>query len=276
MPRLPHGVHDFFRSPQRTVRSLAWRALHPNARLTEPVFLVGSPRSGMKLAAQLLAAHPDVVTWLDSGRLWDPRDYHDAETEHHWPAERATTAEIRRLHRFCEWYRRSRGGGRFVNEHPRNAVRIAYLRRVFPDARFVHVIRDGRAVVGSMVSQIRSRARRQDRPLGGFCRPPGWRSLVRDDLVEQTALVWQALVRHVREQAASLGAAYREVRFEALCAEPRRTCAELASFAGLRGADWATLPERIEARGWLGRFEAGEVAVVEKVAGDLLAELGYR
>jgi hypothetical protein len=278
MPHLPYGVHDFFRAPRWTARSLAWRALHPNARLAEPIFLVGSPRSGTTLAVNLFATHPDVANWSEGGRLWDPIHYHDPEADHHWGAEQATPARIRRLHRWCEWYRQSHGKARFVNKHPRNSMRIGYLRRAFPDARFVHVIRDGRAVVSSILAQVGRRERRQKRPMGGFAKPPGWRALLRDDLAEQSALQWQAIVRHVREQAAALGPAYTEVRYEALCASPRDTYRGLFRFAGLRADDAALagIPERLEeSESWRTRLAPDQLAAIEKAAGDLLRELGY-
>lgn len=277
--RLPFFVHDFFRAPRWTSRSLAWRAFHPDARLVAPIFLVGSPRSGTTLAVDLFATHPDVANWSEAGRLWDPIDYRDDEADHHWPAERATPAQIARLHRWCEWYRRSHGKARFVNKHPRNSVRIDYLRRVFPDARFIHVIRDGRAAVSSIVTQIRSRAQRRKQPMGGFCRPPGWRALLREDLVEQTALQWQAIVRHVRERRARLGRDYCELRYEELCARPREIYRGLFEFAGLAAgaAQLAGVPEHPLERsdGWRERLTAQEIANVEKTAGDLLADLGY-
>ena len=277
--RLPFSVHDFFRAPRWTSRSLAWRAFHPRARLVAPIVVVGSPRSGTSLAVDLLATHPDLANWSEAGRLWDPIDYHSDEADHHWPAERATPAEIARLHRWCEWYRRSHGKARFVNKHPRNSVRIDYLRRVFPDARFIHVIRDGRAGVSSIVGQIRSRPRRAKQPLGGFCRPLGWRALVRDDLVEQTALQWQAIVRHVRERGHALGPDYREVRYEELCARPRETYRGLFEFAGLLAGEAQlvgvpALPLEVR-EGWRERLSAQEIATLSKTAGDLLAELGY-
>jgi hypothetical protein len=277
--RLPFLEHDLFRAPRWTIRSLAWRALHPEAKLTAPIFLVGSPRSGTSLAVNLFATHPDVANWSEAGRLWDPIDYHNDEAEHHFEVERATPAQVARLHRWCEWYRRSHGKARFVNKHPRNSVRIDYLRRVFPDARFIHVIRDGRAVVSSIVTLIRSRARREKQPMGGFCRPPGWRTLLRDDLVEQTALQWQAIVRHVRGWRATLGEDYCEVRYEELCAQPREVSRALFEFSGLAAgeAQLAGVPERPLERsdGWRERLTAPEIATVEKTAGDLLAELGY-
>jgi hypothetical protein len=278
MAHLPRGVHDFFRAPRWTTRSLLWRALHPKARLVEPIFLIGSPRSGTTLAVNLFATHPDVASWSEAGRLWDPIHYHDPEAEHHWTAEDATPAQIRRLHRWCEWYRQAHGKARFVNKHPRNSLRIGYLRRVFPDAHFIHVIRDGRAVVSSMLAQIGRRERRQKRPMGGFARPPGWRAMLRDDLAEQAALQWRAIVRTVREQRLALGSAYTEVRYEDLCARPRDTYSELFRSVALASdaAALAGIPERLEqSESWRERLSPEARATVEKAAGDLLRELGY-
>jgi len=278
MAHWPVAFHDFFRMPRWTVRSLAWRALHPTARLVEPIFIVGSPRSGTTLAVNLFATHPDLANWSEGGRLWDPVHYHDPDAEHYWTAEDATPARMRRLHRWCEWYRQSQGKARFVNKHPRNSLRIGYLRRAFPDARFIHVIRDGRAVVSSILVQIGRRERRQKRPMGGFAKPPGWRALLRDDLAEQTALQWQAIVRTVREQSRALGGAYTEVRYEALCARPRETVRELYRFAGLRSDDAALagIPATLEeSDNWRRHLTPEQLATIEKSAGELLRELGY-
>ena len=176
---------------------------------------------------------------------------------------------------------RSHGKARFVNKHPRNSVRIDYLRRVFPDARFIHVIRDGRAVVSSIVAQIRGRARRAKQPMGGFCRPPGWRALLRDDLVEQTALQWQAIVRHVRGRRRSARPRLpRGPLRGALRAAARGLSRACSSSRGSRPseAQLAGIPERpARARATAGASgsRAQEIASVEKTAGDLLAELGY-
>ena len=104
--------------------------------------------------------------------------------------------------------------------------------------------------------------------------------MLRDDLAEQTALQWQAIVRTVREQRAALGpAAYTEVRYEELCARPRETYATLFRFAGLRSDDAALagVPERLEeSEGWRERLTPEQLASIDKAAGDLLRELGYR
>jgi hypothetical protein len=274
----PEGLHDLLRSPGRTFRSLAWRALHPFARLAEPIFVIGAPRSGTTLAVELFGTHPDVANWSEAGRVWDPAHYDDPDAEHAWPAERATTSRVRRMHRWFEWYRRRDRKARFVNKHPRNALRVPYLLRAFPDARFIHVIRDGRAVVSSILEEIRREERRQNLPMGGFAKPAGWRKMLREDLAEQTALQWQAIVRSARAAGRPLGAAYTEVRYEALCDAPLETYRALFRFAGLRSDDAALagIPARLEPSvGWRRRLSASELSTIERTGAELLAELGY-
>jgi hypothetical protein len=278
MAPLPDRLHDLLRSPLRTARALAWRALHPGARLERPIFVIGAPRSGTTLAVDLFATHPDVANWSEAGRIWDPSGYDDPEAEHAWPAALATAARRARLHGWFEWYRQSQGRARFVNKHPRNSLRIPFLRAAFPDAQYIHVIRDGRAVVSSILEEIRRHERRRRRPMGGFAKPAGWRELLRDDPAEQAALQWQAIVRTARADGAALGGALLEVRYERLCAEPRETYRTLFSFAGLRTdeAALAAIPQRLEeSAGWRKRLTRAELAVIERAAGPMLAELGY-
>lgn len=44
------------------------------------------------------------------------------------------------------------GKPRFINKNTNNCMRIRYLNAIFPDAIFVHIIRDGRAVANSLLN----------------------------------------------------------------------------------------------------------------------------
>ena len=262
-----------------TLRYTAWRNLVHEPQLQRPIFLVGCPRSGTSVSVKLLATHPDLDNWSEAGRVWDRESYDDPDADHAWGPERATVAEARRLHSRFEYHRRRSGRQRFVNKHPRNSVRMDFIERVFPDALYLHVIRDGRAVVNSIVSRTAREPYRQQIPFGDFCKPPGWQDLLRDDPVEQAALQWAALVRHVRTTGARLDGRYLEYRYEDLCDVPRTVMADLFSFAGLRlsASVLARLPERLpnENHKYRSHLSERQIATVERVGSDLLHELGY-
>jgi hypothetical protein len=261
-----------------------WRPLFGGQRLARPIFMIGCPRSGTSVSAVLFARHPDVAGFSEAGEVWDPRGYADPEADHHWPAKRVTAEEAARLHDRFEFARRLRSlpfhrGRRLLNKHPRNSVRIEYLRAVFPDAFFVHVIRDGRAVVHSMLEMVEREPARRLVPMGAFCKPPDWRALLREDAVEQAALQWREIVSYVLDQRPALGGQYHEYRYEDLCHDVRGVLGQAFAAAGLRADErvMARLPQRLEVQNfkWRGAFDEAQVETLLRVQGPLLERLGY-
>jgi len=258
---------------------LLWRFTVGRAqRLKRPIFMIGCERSGTTLAANLFGLHPDVVNFSEAHEIWDPRHYRDPGADHHWTAADVTPAEARRLHARFEYVRRYLGKERFFNKNPRSSVRIDYIRAIFPDAVFVHVIRDGRAVVASMLEFVRARAHLESVPMP-FCRPPEWRTLLCADRTEQAALEWRAVVTYVLSKRVELGAAYYEFKYEDLCDDPRRVLEAAWRFAGLRvdAEALGRLPERLELQNykWKEQLTPEQIDRVSRIQGPLLAEMAY-
>ena len=248
------------------------------ARLERPIFMIGCPRSGTTLSAKLFSFHPDVASWSEAGEIWDPRHHRNPEADHYWTAAEVTPRDAARLHARFEYHRRFWRKERFFNKNPRSSVRIDYIRAIFPDGVFVHVIRDGRAVAASMVESIRARPHLAHYPML-LERPPNWRELVREDKVEQVALQWRAIVEYILSKRAELGTAYHEFKYEDLCSEPRGVMAAAYQFAGLRVDDevLGRLPERLESQNykWKQQLTGKEIETVNRIQAPLLAELGY-
>lgn len=262
-----------------TAGFVLWRPFWGGQRLERPIFMIGCPRSGTSVSAVLLARHPDVAHFSEAGEVWDPHHYGDPDADHHWTAEDVTQDEAARLHDRFEFARRLRRGDRLFNKHPRNSVRVEFLQAVFPDAVFVHVIRDGRAVVHSLLEMIEREPERKQVPMGGFCKPPDWRDYLRDDPAEQAALQWREVVRHVLNRRAWLGGSYFEYRYEDLCQDTRGVLAQVLVFAGLR-ADAAVLdrmPERLPSRNfkWRQALTAAQIETINNIQSTLLLQLGY-
>ena len=262
-----------------------WRPLWGEQRLERPIFMIGCPRSGTSIAAVLFARHPDVAGFSEAGEVWDPHSYADPQADHHWTAADVTPQEAARLHDRFEFARRVRSlprrspGRRLLNKHPRNSARIEFLDAVFPDAIFIHVVRDGRAVVHSMLEMMDREPERKAVPMGAFCKPPGWRDLLRDDPVEQAALQWREIVGYVLAQRETLGARCHQVRYEDLCADVRGVLSRAFAAAGLRADDeiLARLPERLPLQNlkWQAAFNPAQVDTLLRIQGPLLRQLGY-
>jgi len=248
-------------------------------RLHRPIFMIGCPRSGTGLALRTFARHPHVANLSEAGDLWDPRRYNDPEADHVWTVNDVMPEDTRRMHSRFEFWRRLHGAERFINKHPRNSVRIDYLRAMFPDAVFLHVVRDGRAVVNSILSRIQREPHRLRLPFWNFCKPPGWRELLRDDPAEQAALQWREILRYVFAKRAELGAAYHQFRYEDLCVAPRQVVGRAWRFAGLRcdESDLARVPGQLEDRGYKWRKELApeQLELIGRIQRELLVELGY-
>jgi len=114
-----------------------------------PVFVIGAPRSGVSALAWALGQHPAIPAAIDTA----------------WMAELAK--ELPQIHarsrpegfgpeRFSRVFGRAAASligdklERWVDGAPELTDNVAMLARLFPDARFVHVVRDSDAVVRSL------------------------------------------------------------------------------------------------------------------------------
>lgn len=128
-----------------------------------PVFIIGSPRSGTSAIAWALSRHPDLWSAPESDLLpalvrhdrlsaiyreATSRPHGNFLVDHAVGEDEflaAIGAGVGRL------YAARAGGRRWVDQTPRNTHHAPTLARLFPHGRFVHILRDGRAVVRSMV-----------------------------------------------------------------------------------------------------------------------------
>jgi hypothetical protein len=252
-------------------------------------FVIGCARSGTSILGELIASHPDVQYVFEAHDVWESVGTGPGGS-HRLTADDATPAVRDRLR---GWVRERLGGRRlFVEKTPRNVLRVPFLRAVFPEARLVHIVRDGRDVACSLRPGI----------AGGtweHLKPPGWRELAdRYEGVERCARAWRAVMETALDDLA--GVPHLEVRYERLVARPAEVAAELLGHLGL-GADpdVTAFCEKVrdETRGsyqarhqdrwyrdgharrvgrWREDLDPGQQRVVNDVLGPVLDRLGYR
>ncbi len=116
-------------------------------QLKPPIILFGNVRSGTTMIHDLFDEHPDVRSWFEPRTVWtvaDPRRPHDRFT-----AEDATPRVVRFVRRRFLEVQRRHGDRRVMEKTPSNVLRIPYVARILPEARFLYVVRHPLANVSS-------------------------------------------------------------------------------------------------------------------------------
>ncbi|HYD64547.1 sulfotransferase [Azospirillum sp.] len=112
------------------------------------VFIVGAPRSGTTWLLNLLAAHPDAVAATVDNLDIRINDKTTQETNIFTPNRALSDAEIAaRFQRLSQ----ANPGKVVVEKTPYHLLQVDRIRRVFPRAALVLVLRDGRDVATSMI-----------------------------------------------------------------------------------------------------------------------------
>ena len=163
--------------------------------------------------------------------------------------------------------------------------RARFVHRIMPAARFIHVVRDGRAVANSLMQ----------RPWWKGHRGPdawGFGPLSPDDrrawdatgkfFVALAGLEWKILVNAFHDAGSVIGRLrWIDVRYEDLVADPRRRFQHLLGFAGLRWDDdferqfrrHPFTTERLEA--FRADLAPEQLAMLEELLRPELERLGY-
>jgi hypothetical protein len=174
-------------------------------------------------------------------------------------------------------YADENGKPRWGDKTPIYVQNLPVLARLFPLARFVHLIRDGRDVALSYLSV-----------------PWGPAS------IWQAARQWKRGVTAGRNSGRELGPAhYLELRFESLVADPRALLKQVCDFASIEFEEpmlefHLNAGERLQAppdgvqfhlssteppapgrRDWRTQMPADQIRAFEAVCGPLLTDLGY-
>jgi hypothetical protein len=193
----------------------------------QPAFIIGCARSGTSILGEAVAEHPR-VTYIFEASSWRGLE----EGRPHDRLERAdATPELARAYRAALASARNEGRGDvIVEKNPRHVLRIPFLDAVFPDARFIHIIRDPRDTVASLM--FRNRGERW-----GHLEIPGWQELLRRYPTEnhiRCAHQWLAAVATARADARGLGPGRcLEVRYEDLVRDPAGVVGATLTFLGL-------------------------------------------
>src|SRR5215208_5888944 len=314
-------------------RELAWLGGEENLTIPAtggvPVFfVVGNQKSGTTWLMRMLDSHPEILCKGEGrffGRSWRQKSLRQRDTMR--PASSLYNAlldaEYLRL-----WVERSVWSRNdSADEHLDNLTRMAIdyflggallksgkrvvgdksplltpdtireISAIYPEAKVIHIIRDGRDVAVSAAHHARNfgRARRRSES------NESGESFFPEGQLEKLAAEWASRVgKTVEDGPALLGENYTEVRYEDLLQDPEAEVRRLLTFLAV-GSDEKSVTRCIEAasfeklskgrkRGeedassffrkgvagdWKHAFTQKERETFDREAGELLARLGY-
>lgn len=278
---------------------------------TGPVFIVGAPRSGTTLLQFMLRSHPNISLpsaeshfivplarraeefapftedslrrlYETIGQMRQAFVREDLHGIHFDPGALAHGAFAAQRTRFAgavsylfECNADGEGKGRWGDKTPYYALHLPLLNLLFPEARFIHIVRDGRDCAVSML------ARRFDLKIYN---------------VLDAAQVWSRYVATARRDGYLLGPdRFLEFRYEDLLADPKKTVRGICEFldepfsedviefrkpraqSGKRPkTPLLRQPVQSDNAGkWRSAMNPRQVYVFEALAGELLDRYGY-
>lgn len=272
---------------------------------TSPIFVVGCGRSGTTLLRLMLNSHSRISI---PGETWYFPEFHaervaiEAWPESEWReclteriaassvfpqlgvSRQSLRSQLDSVKR-ADWssviscanvaFARDEGKPRWGDKTPGYVRYLPLIKELFPDAKILHVIRDGRDVVLSFLQQ--------------WFGPNG---------ILEGADYWRSDVERGRRDGPRVfGESYHEVRYEELVADPERVLRLVCSAIGetyertmldyhdsahryvIDEQQWhdrtKSAPTRERTERWRQEMSRNDQALFELAAGALLRELGY-
>ena len=252
-------------------------------------FIFGCARSGTSILGELVAAHPDVKYLYEAHHIWKRAESGEGES-HRLDAGKAEPDIVRKVRK--RLWSETRPGSLLVEKNPRHTLRIPFLRAAFPEAKLIHIFRDGRDVACSMLAGV-----------GGedwsHLRPPGWRELFeRRQGTQRCAEAWKAVMEIALADLEDQP--HLAIRYEDLVNEPQEAASAVLSYLELppsgevqdftrrigdqtqgsyqprRQRKWFRDDHSVRVGRWRQNLSDSEAEEVQQIVGPLLDRLGYR
>jgi hypothetical protein len=181
-----------------------------------PIFVGGAGRSGTKLVRAILNAHPNLVASHELkvtpqiAEAWRSVRSHGRHLKEHFDTspEEIDALFANTIGFFLRKVASRHGGKRVVEKTPNNAYIFEHLSYLFPSSPLIHIIRDGRDVVRSLLEKT-------------WASPDGTLHPISQDPTA-AATYWRTTVElgHKAAQADRVRRNFLEIRYEDLVTHP--------------------------------------------------------
>lgn len=223
--------------------------------LNNPVFITGVGRSGTTLFCDILRAHQQLAVYPnEANELWHPATYpwHRKKNQHvkpYWldPAgfsefsvQQFLPENISAMKRSFSFFQKLSGNRQFVLKSAMITFMLPFIKNLYPQARFIVLVRDGRSVAYSYsVKQFEKIVKHPE----GYA---DYSNITRQELMTLTAQVWQHqfdyLDTAILNKQLPAGSIFF-LKYEDLCSDPQAAMRSVFDFMGVepKGFDHAVL-----------------------------------
>ena len=259
-----YATENVAKPPLRSIKYqwLYWsakqRILHrqrqKNNQTNLVAFLIGCGRSGTTLLGQILSQHPQLCYFFEPYHLWAAIDRKTDALNLYHIGSAAMFMDVSDIHeytssRFYQLFQTQHPNQYILEKTPLNALRIGYLNAIVPNAKFIHLVRDGVDVCRSIerlanTNSYKITGKPQLNQWWGINHSK-WKALARDGAnagyytdeinflqtnVSKGAYEWLVTLGEIDRWKQSLGNRFWEVSYEELTASPESVLSQLCDF----------------------------------------------
>lgn len=269
----------------------------------DPVFIVGVPRSGTTLLRVILDSHPNLAVgpecpWISGNygeivsfkHLFESLTFHvsgPTKTLNGANEKVVASALGHAIDEILQAYAKNNGKSRWIEKTPDNIAFVPFLNTIFLDAKYIHIIRDGRDVA---ISSFQAKHK-----WGTHINCNGERL---ENNILNCLKRWDLWINQFQDLRKELSLNVIELKYEELIDNPSKAIGDILDFIGEPWSDDVLnyldhdhdLPENElgtedviqkkkfskESLGrWKKQFSLKDKIQYKKVAGQTLKRLGY-
>lgn len=253
------------------------------------IFIIGAPRSGTTWLHALIANHPDVAATPEIEQTffsrylppivkgWEDELYNIKRGA--WVQGLPYLWKEGEFDSFVQYFltnvyvkilERKPDAKIIIDKQPEYAHHVKLIKRFIPNAKFIHIVRDGRNTVISMMSAAKR---------VGFG----------EKEIKGAASAWVRYSQNAMLASQYADSCYLEVKYEDLVKSEKETLSKIFDFCGLEWNDKLVVDnneysspnpdissaERRNGCAWVKKLSITQKYVFDQVAGELLIDLGY-
>jgi len=249
-------------------------------------FVVGCARSGTSILGDLINQHARIM-YVYEEPIWRKL----AETDSHAVTVHDIPQKNRgKLRRWFKMYKRK--NKIVVEKNPRHIVRVPFIKSIFPEAKIIHIVRDGRDVSCSLKTGLCGKT-------WAHVKPPNWREIEKNyEGVIRCAHAWKSVMEIASRDLD--GYDHLQIKYEDLVNDPLATAEKVFEYLGVGMTEkvakfseriqnkmegsyvssnqrrWYTTDHSVRIGRWKENMTEDEQISVEEIIRHMLDHFGYK